>query len=132
MKKLLLMINRKHYYTSGQRRLMARLHPRRQLEQWHECWGIHVESEQYADEYQHQHWLSGRQELQVPPEVGFTDFWPQEWRLTTVAASVHDDLPFVLSGPVSFIARWPNMTAGSEHLLYGGLSLPALGIRSGG
>jgi len=78
---------------------MARLHPRRQLEQWHECRGIHVESEQYADEYQYQHWLSGRQELQVPPEAGYTGFWSQEWRSTMVTASVHDDLPFALSRP---------------------------------
>ena len=97
---------------------MARLHPRRQLEQWHECWGIHVESEQYADEYQYQHWVSRRQELQVPPEAGYTGFWLQEWWLTMVAASVHDDLPFALSQPsrtTGSAARWLNMIAGGEY-----------------
>lgn len=125
MKKLLLMINRKHYYTSGQRRLMARLHPRRQLEQWHECGGIHVESEQCADEYPYRHWIPRRQELQALPEPYKTGCWQQKWRLTTVVASVHDDLPFVLSGPALFLTLRPNMTAGSEYLLPRGLSLLA-------
>ena len=122
----------KVYNLVGQHKLMTRVQTRRQLEQWHECGGIHVESEQCADEYPYRHWIPRRQELQALPEPYKTGCWQQEWRLTTVVASVHDDLPFVLSGPVSFMACWPNMTAGSEYLLPRGLSLPAFGIRGGG
>ncbi|PJE65159.1 hypothetical protein COU91_03150 [Candidatus Saccharibacteria bacterium CG10_big_fil_rev_8_21_14_0_10_47_8] len=73
----------------GQREYMTRVQTRRQLEQWHECWSVHAESEQCADEYQYEYWVSRRQELQAPPEAGFTGFWLQEWRSTMVAASVH-------------------------------------------
>lgn len=107
----------KLYDKYGQRKLMARLHPRRQLEQYHECRGVHFESEQCADEYQYQHWVSRRQELQAPPEVGFTGFWLQEWWSITVAASMHEDLPFALSQPecADPAAQWLNMIAWGEY-----------------
>lgn len=40
-----------------------RFHPRRQLEQHDERWGVRAELEQRADEHEQQHWVPGRQEL---------------------------------------------------------------------
>jgi hypothetical protein len=122
----------KVYNLVGQHKLMTRVQTRRQLEQWHECWSILAQSEQYADEYEQQHWVSRRQELQAPPEDSFTNFWLQEWWSTKVITSVHDDLPFVLSQPVGSMLSRLNMTAGSEYLLDCGLSLLAFGTAARG
>jgi len=115
----------KVYNLVGQHKLMARVQTRRQLEQWQQCWSILAQSEQCADEYEQQHWVSRRQELQAPPEAGFTNFWLQEWWSTKVAASVHDDLPFVLSKPVGSMLSRLNMTVGGEYSPRGGLLLLA-------
>ena len=115
----------KVYNVVGQHKLMTRVQARWPLDPWHACGGIHAQSEQCADEYQYEYWVPRRQELQAPPEPYKTGCWQQKWRLTTVVASVHDDLPFVLSGPALFLTLRPNMTAGSEYLLPRGLSLLA-------
>jgi len=39
------------------------VHPRWQLEQWGERWGVHVEPEQRSVEFEQQHWVSLRQVL---------------------------------------------------------------------
>lgn len=110
-------VNHKRYDNDGQYGQVARLYPRRQLGQWQQCRGVHAQSEQCADEYEHEHWVSRRQELQAPPETDSIGLWPQEWRLTMVDASVHDDLPFVLSWPESdgLSLRRLNSRAGCEY-----------------
>jgi len=108
----------KLYYRLGQRKLMAWFHPRWQLEQYFECRCVQFESEQYAHEYQYQYRVSGRQELQSPPESLFFYFWLQELWLITVATSVQDDLPFVLSQPVCvFFTLWLKRRVGGESFV---------------
>lgn len=108
-------MSHRRYDVNGQYKYTARFHPRRQLERNVECRGIHVESEQYADEYQYEHWLSRRQELTPPP---FFIKWPQEWWLITVITSVHEDLPFVLSKPASALPGRLNKRVGGKYSLY--------------
>lgn len=87
----------KRYDKHGQPELMTRLQTRRQLEQWQQCRSIHAQLEQYADEYEYQHWLSRRQELRLRH---FAKKWPQAWLVITILARVQkEDLQFGLSKP---------------------------------
>lgn len=114
-------MNHKRYDVFGLHKYTARFPPRRQLEQYDERWCVHVESEQCADEYEYQYWVSGRQELQAPPGAGYASCWSQEWWLITVATSVQEDLPFVLSKPVGTLLNGLNNRAGGRFSLSGKL-----------
>lgn len=112
----------------GQCEYMTRVPTRRQLEQWHECRGVHTESEQCAYQYQYEHWVPRRQELDSSAAS-----------LEEVAAKMavdygrnqraFRDLPFALSWPMSFIRLRPNRRVGGEYPPFGGLSLLAYSTR---
>jgi len=106
------------YHRFGQCKFMAWFHPRWQLEQYFECRCVQFESEQYPHEYQYQYRVSGRQELQPPPESLFFYFWLQELWSIMVVTRVHADLPFVLSRPACvFFTLWLKRRVGGEYFV---------------
>jgi len=108
----------------GQREYMTRVQTRRQLGQWHECWGIHAQSEQYTDQYQYQHWFPRRQEL-YRSAISLWERLPK-WLLITVAARGHLEISRLgCPGRLCLMAHRPNMTVGGEYLPLGRISLLA-------
>lgn len=118
------------YDQFGQRKLTTRLQTRRQLEQWGECRGVYAQSEQCADECEHQHWLSRRQELRAPvlgylaPARVATDYGQSQRAI--------EDLQFVLSKPRSFLGWRLNTTVGGKYRLYKLAFASGEGRRRGG
>lgn len=112
----------KRYHNGGYREAKARVPTRRQLEQWVERWGVHAQSEQCADEYEYEHWLSLRQELRAPSRRHSWLSGLPEWSSATVAASAHEDLPLALSELVLQL----NMIVGGGYPDFGASAAGAL------
>ena len=94
---------------------LRRFPPRWQLEQWQQCRRVRVESEQYADQHEHQHWVSGRQEPRLHILVPGMTFRKRGWlecrsRLRPATVSI-EDLPFV-SVPTVQLVEYVQAIAG--------------------